>query len=683
MPQTYDNRSDADLTALHDRFHEMDYQATDSAAIAVHHGMTAEMWKRGIDHGHAGDAWSAAVVESRRDTFTVQELQARADTLPGHLADSIRQAADQGYSSLDVVGWLKVNGWEVGLVPTFPAEVNPAEPLSTPDAEEPDADSMEEGLYRRLVTRIRDALGLEKDAIRVGSFVRWGSSGGTAQGRVERIVRDGKIDVPASSFTITGTEDDPAALIRVWRKGADGWAATDTLVGHRMSTLQPIQPLTKAADTYDPPKGAQEAAQRALQWIKDGHAGSGFTDVGRARAAQLARGDAVSLDTVKRMANYFSRHTPDTKAEGFNSGEDGFPSPGRVAWDAWGGDPGKSWSQRIVAGLDKATPAVSGTYTGGGSYTTTTTVGSGSVTVTVHKDDPNVNTVHVDTIMQPRRRRGVINEDMAAEPYDPEDALAPRQQVLYEAYEAISEALGPWNAGVGPDGAHYAPGADNPFRDEGLACQNCVFYEGGGGCELLDQPVEPEGICKLWIIPEQALPMDAAKAIGPHGYKVAESGTGCSVCGQVEDNWRHAIRKTLTGQAAFTKAEGEYRYTLGPWYVPNMEDAHGEWTDPIELQSALWDYVRSGDRRIRLQHNTDVVAGEWVEAVTWPYEVTVPMLQPDGSTVSMTFPPNTAFLGVQWEPWAWAMVKTGRILGYSIGGTADRLLVDLPEGSSE
>ena len=101
------------------------------------------------------------------------------------------------------------------------------------------------------------------------------------------------------------------------------------------------------ADTYRPPKGVQEEAQRALKWIADGKAGSGFTDTGRARAAQLARGDAVSADTILRMYSYLSRHEVDKQGEGFNPEDDGYPSPGRVAWAAWGGDPGLEWSSRI------------------------------------------------------------------------------------------------------------------------------------------------------------------------------------------------------------------------------------------------------------------------------------------------------------------------------------------------
>ena len=110
----------------------------------------------------------------------------------------------------------------------------------------------------------------------------------------------------------------------------------------------PSAPKAAESDTFLPPKGVQEEAQRALAWIEDGHAGDNFTDVGRKRASDLAAGRAVSLDTVKRMASYLARHEVDKQGKGFNPGEDGYPSPGRVAWAAWGGDPAMSWTASIT-----------------------------------------------------------------------------------------------------------------------------------------------------------------------------------------------------------------------------------------------------------------------------------------------------------------------------------------------
>ena len=112
--------------------------------------------------------------------------------------------------------------------------------------------------------------------------------------------------------------------------------------------------VTKS-DTFSPPDGVRSAAKRALEWIADGKAGSGFTSVGRKRASDLSAGRSVSYDTVKRMKAYLDRHQPDKKATGFSQGEEGYPSPGRVAWDAWGGDAGYSWAEGIVGQKNKET----------------------------------------------------------------------------------------------------------------------------------------------------------------------------------------------------------------------------------------------------------------------------------------------------------------------------------------
>lgn len=201
-----------------------------------------------------------------------------------------------------------------------------------------------------------------------------------------------------------------------------------------------------ADDTYTAPSGVRSAAQRALDWIAEGLAGDGFTDVGRRRASQLANGEPVSRETVGRMANYFGRHESDRDAEGFNRDEDGYPTPGRVAWDAWGGDAGRDWATNIVAN---------------------------------ERHEPmNTDERGLDEGMYP---------------------VTPRQKAQYEATESLVELFGQFDQGVGPDGAHYVP--VSPFAGEGLACSSCVFYEGPRACEVVAGDIDPAGVCKLWVIP--------------------------------------------------------------------------------------------------------------------------------------------------------------------------------------
>ncbi len=126
--------------------------------------------------------------------------------------------------------------------------------------------------------------------------------------------------------------------------------------------------------------------------------------------------------------------------------------------------------------------------------------------------------------------------------------------------------------------------------------------------------------------------------------------------------------------------QDEERYTLGPVYVPGVEDAHGEFTDERTLQKALWNWVKKDNRSIYLQH-TDKVAGEMVEMLTWPFEVETNLTVPNQGVTKYKFPADTPFMGVVWEDWAWDLIKAGELRGYSIGGMARRLEANLPEAA--
>ena len=104
-----------------------------------------------------------------------------------------------------------------------------------------------------------------------------------------------------------------------------------------------------------PTDGMKEEAQRYRDWKAEGR--DGGTAVAAARATQILSGDEMGPDTVITMAAWFARHEVDKQGEGFSPGEDGYPSPGRVAWAAWGGDPGQTWAgakaERIKAARDE------------------------------------------------------------------------------------------------------------------------------------------------------------------------------------------------------------------------------------------------------------------------------------------------------------------------------------------
>lgn len=72
------------------------------------------------------------------------------------------------------------------------------------------------------------------ESVSVGQMVSWNSSGGTARGKVKRIIRSGSYNVPGTDVTVTGTPEDPAAVITLYRDGKP----TDITVAHKIKTLR-------------------------------------------------------------------------------------------------------------------------------------------------------------------------------------------------------------------------------------------------------------------------------------------------------------------------------------------------------------------------------------------------------------------------------------------------------------
>jgi hypothetical protein len=109
---------------------------------------------------------------------------------------------------------------------------------------------------------------------------------------------------------------------------------------------------------YTIPGGAQKEAKKALEWRKEYKRGG--TPVGVNSARTLAKGGQIGIEKVRHIAKYFPRHEVDKKAEGYDRGEDGHPSNGRIAWALWGGDAGQRWASAIVKREDKKALAAGG-----------------------------------------------------------------------------------------------------------------------------------------------------------------------------------------------------------------------------------------------------------------------------------------------------------------------------------
>jgi hypothetical protein len=93
----------------------------------------------------------------------------------------------------------------------------------------------------------------------------------------------------------------------------------------------------------------------------------------------------------------------------------------------------------------------------------------------------------------------------STDPDDPEEKLNPRQRMMYDHYEHLVEMFGKFDQTSKANGAHYAPAKANPFIQQGMICSNCVFFMGGQGCGIVAGKIEPNAVCKLWIIPEELI----------------------------------------------------------------------------------------------------------------------------------------------------------------------------------
>jgi len=111
---------------------------------------------------------------------------------------------------------------------------------------------------------------------------------------------------------------------------------TQSVTDNTWSTEAPISIEFESYRDY--PRAARENAQTALNWADENGWGSCGTDVGKQRANQLAKGEAISEETIARMASFErQRQNSDRKlGEGC----------GRLMWLAWGGDEGIEWAQR-------------------------------------------------------------------------------------------------------------------------------------------------------------------------------------------------------------------------------------------------------------------------------------------------------------------------------------------------
>lgn len=192
------------------------------------------------------------------------------------------------------------------------------------------------------------------DELQVGDYVSWNSSGGRARGEIVEIERDGVINVPNADVTVTGTPDDPAALIQIYQRVEGGWEDTDVFVAHKFSTLTKIGELAEPDDEDEirqvnltPPAYMRAAARQGLKYYEEGLGGDGLIPATIREARAMAAGN-VTADKWVRIRAWIARHLGDLDSPAANPDNEDYPSPGVVAHLLWGSGPSKRAAQRAL-----------------------------------------------------------------------------------------------------------------------------------------------------------------------------------------------------------------------------------------------------------------------------------------------------------------------------------------------
>jgi hypothetical protein len=148
--------------------------------------------------------------------------------------------------------------------------------------------------------------------------------------------------------------------------------------------LSKIKAMFESYSDYD--EGIRNNAKKGIE-LNDKVGNKCATQTGKVRAQQIANGEKLSVDTIKRMYSYLSR------AETYYDETD-TEACGTISYLLWGGKAALSWSRNKLRELglleeDEAQPSVSSTYPG--------EVASGSIAPALLAEAPNLDVYGYET----------------------------------------------------------------------------------------------------------------------------------------------------------------------------------------------------------------------------------------------------------------------------------------------
>jgi hypothetical protein len=104
----------------------------------------------------------------------------------------------------------------------------------------------------------------------------------------------------------------------------------------------------------------------------------------------------------------------------------------------------------------------------------------------------------------------LLDNELTMDPTEDEmsewDCLSERQKEMAEHTAEIAMEFGMFKQDSSSNGAHYFDGSKNVFKSENIMCGSCIFFnENTSQCIVVEGSIDPEGLCKLWVIPEDEL----------------------------------------------------------------------------------------------------------------------------------------------------------------------------------
>jgi hypothetical protein len=134
-------------------------------------------------------------------------------------------------------------------------------------------------------------------------------------------------------------EDD-----KVWNDAKDGKYKGFSIEGYFADKLEMSGQLN--LDSYaDYGDDVKSNAKRGIE-LNDKNGNKCATQTGKVRAQQLANGEAISVETIKRMYSYLSR------AETYYDNAESQDDCGNISYLLWGGKSALSWSRNKLKELD-------------------------------------------------------------------------------------------------------------------------------------------------------------------------------------------------------------------------------------------------------------------------------------------------------------------------------------------